>query len=141
MALSSTTHDRRQQLLAELGNLTSIERGSLYEEYREVPDPNGSGSIRLGPYYKHQCWEGGRNRSARVPAQQATALRQDLAQGLQFDAVTRELATLALAESRQRRALNPPAEFDLTAKKNSTPRAKAPSGKKPKRASMPSAPP
>jgi len=132
---SPTISARRQELLTELAELTAIERGTLYEEYREVPDPNGPGTVRRGPYFKHQCWEEGRNRSVRVPAPQADLLRQDLAQGLQFDAVTKELAALALAESRQRRSLSPPAvDSPADGKKNSTPRAKPPSGRKPKRA-------
>lgn len=135
MDTSPTISARRQKLLAELAELTAIERGTLYEEYREVPDPNGPGTVRLGPYFKHQCWEEGRNRSMRIPALQIDSLRQDLAQGLQFDAVTKELATLALAESRQRRSLGPPAvDSPAEGKKNSTPRAKPPGGRKPKRA-------
>lgn len=130
---SLTISARRLKLLAELAEITAIERGTLYEEYREAPDPNGSGTVRLGPYFKHQCWEERRNRSVRVPAPQADLLRQDLAAGLQFDAVTKELATLALAESRQRRSLIEPAvENPAEGKKNSRPRAKPPSGRKPK---------
>ena len=135
---STTPSERIQQLLAELATLTPIERGSLSEEYRTVPGPAGTGTITLGPYFKLQCWENGANRSVRVPQAQVEALRQDLARGVRFDALTQELASLAQAEGRQRRTTptTTPTPAAQTAaaesKKNSTPRAKTPLSKKPK---------
>ena len=68
MTTSPDPESYRNELLAQLAAITSMERGALSEEYREVPAADGRGTLRLGPYFKHQCWEEGRNRSARVPA-------------------------------------------------------------------------
>lgn len=113
---------QRKALLAELTSLTSMERGTLAEEYREHPAPEGPGTIRLGPYFKHQCWEKGRNRSARVPAPCVGMLREDLDNAQRFDELTNRLEELAVENSRARRAaLGAKGEraAGLDAKKNS----------------------
>ena len=38
----------RQAALNKLADITAIERGTLTEEYRERPAPNGKGTVRLG---------------------------------------------------------------------------------------------
>ncbi len=95
---------QREALLAQLGSITTLERGTLAEEFRERPAPEGGGTVRLGPYYKHQCWEGGRNCSRRVPAAEVGRLRQDLQNGEEFDQITTRLAEIAIARGRQERA-------------------------------------
>lgn len=95
---------QRDAVLAKLASVTSMERGTLTEEYREHLAPNGPGTIRSGPYFKHQCWEKGRNRSVRVPAQCVDMLREDLENAQRFDELTARLAGLAVENSRARRA-------------------------------------
>ena len=56
---SSTTANQRKEILAELNDITTMERGTLAEEYRERPALGGQGTVRLCPYFKHQCWEDG----------------------------------------------------------------------------------
>ena len=122
MTTNSDSAAQRKALLAELTSLTSMERGTLTEEYREHPAPEGSGAIRLGPYFKHQCWEKGRNRSARVPASCVGILREDLENAQRFDELTNRLEELAVENSRARRvALSAKGESaaGLDAKKNS----------------------
>ena len=104
MTRNSDTVAQRHALLAQLTSLTTMERGTLSEEYREQPARDGSGTIRLGPYFKHQCWEQGRNRTARVPAPCVEMLREDLENAQRFDQLTAQLAELAIEESRERRA-------------------------------------
>jgi hypothetical protein len=128
---------RRQSLLDELAELISLERGTLGEEYRERPDPKGQGTVRLGPYYKHQCWEKGRNLSRRVPAAEVDQLRQDLHNAQRFDQLTSELSAMAVAESRRRRAAlaegsGPLDQRGHDRKKNSKPRRSRNATKKPK---------
>lgn len=114
----------RQALLDELASLTTIERGSLFEEFRQRAAPDGSDPIILGPYFKFQVWAEGKNHSSRVPAHEVEALRQDLENGKRFAEVTSELAGLAIAQSReQRKAITPKAALasgqELFEKKNS----------------------
>jgi hypothetical protein len=64
---------RRQQILEEMGQIECMEKGRLSEEYREKHKDGEL--VQLGPYYKHQCWENGRNASRRVPAAEVERLR------------------------------------------------------------------
>lgn len=111
----------RQAALGKLADITAIERGTLTEEYRERPAPDGKGTVRHGPYFKHQCWENGKNRSVRVPSGQVAQVREHLENGHRFDELTAHLAQLAIEESRTRRA-DPSAasvSADIASKKNS----------------------
>jgi len=94
----------RQSALAELASLTSIEFGTLSETQRAKPSSDGTDVVRRGPYFRHQCWENGRNRSTYIPPEQIGALRQDLENGRRFQQITGELATAAIQQSRARRA-------------------------------------
>lgn len=114
------THAKRQAALSELAALNSIERGTLREEYREMPSSDGRGILRRGPYFKHQCWENGRNRSVRVPSGQVPQLRADIENGRRFDVLTAHLADLAIAQGRAQRAAETSAPAGIAAKKNST---------------------
>ncbi len=65
---------RRNEILMEMTKIETMEKGRLTEEYREkVQDGK---SERLGPYYKHQRWEAGRNLSRRVPIGEVEHLRE-----------------------------------------------------------------
>ena len=138
MAPSNTPPPKsRQALLDELASLTSIERGTLFEEFRQRAAPDGSDPIILGPYFKFQVWAEGKNHSSRVPAHEVEALRQDLANGKRFAEVTSELAGLAIAQSReQRKAITPEAALasgkELLEKKTpgAVPRGKVPGNRK-----------
>jgi len=65
--------ERRAAVLAEMASITRMEKGRLTAEHREVK--RDGKTLRLGPYYKHQRWENGRNLSKRVPAKDAEALK------------------------------------------------------------------
>ena len=96
--------DLRQSALRELASLTSIEFGTLSETYRNRPSPDGCGSVRRGPYVKHQCWENGKNRSTYIRPEQVDSLRQDLENGRRFQEITAQLASAAIQQSRTRLA-------------------------------------
>ncbi len=126
-----TSENQRKEILAELNDITTMERGTLAEEYRERPAPDGQGAVRLGPYFKHQCWEDGRNRSRRVPVAEVEALSADLDNAQRFEALTSELANLAIAEGRVKRgALATNARSEV--KKNSGKKASGKGTAKPK---------
>ncbi len=63
-----------QAVLGEMATLTRMERGTLSEEYRTGACAPGADPVRLGPFYRHQLWEGGRNVSRRVPPEQVPGL-------------------------------------------------------------------
>ena len=136
--MTSTSHANptRQAALAGLASLTTIERGTLTEEYREQPSPDGHGTVRRGPYFKHQCWEHGGNRSVRVPSEQVAQLRQDIENGRRFDRLTEHLASLAIEQGRAQRTA---AVTDIAAKKNSRRSASRKDTAKPKPSSRRSA--
>jgi len=124
---STHSTDPRQPLLDQLAELSTMERGTLAEEYRERPASEGGGTVRLGPYFKHQCWENGRNMSRRVPAVEVDHLREDLQNAQRFDQIISKLASLAIDEGRiQRSALRelaqPQPAKEQESKKNSSKR-------------------
>jgi hypothetical protein len=126
----------RSQLLAQLASLTSFDFGTLAEEFREVPDPEGEGTLRRGPYFKHQRWQNKKNHSSRVPAQCVDALREQLQKGQQFDTITQQLRDHGIASARAERqvlveqgAVSPEIH---SAKKNSKKNASKPATQKPK---------
>ena len=119
---SSHYQSLREAILAELASINTMERGTLAEEYREVPNPEGSGTIRKGPYFKHQCWENKKNRSKRITAQEAPLLREDLENGRLFTQLIEQLTELNIANGRERRQTlaHTESQVDGDVKKNST---------------------
>ena len=67
---------KRQSLLEQMGEIDTMHRGRLSEEYRERNE-NGQ-TVRRGPYYKYQEWTNGRNKSRRVKADEVEALREGI---------------------------------------------------------------
>ncbi len=129
MTKPDPAHDR-PALLQQMAQLQSMERGTLSEEYRERPDGAG-GTVRLGPYFKHQVWEAGANQSRRVPAEEVPALRQDLENHQRFAALAEAYAELTVQETRTRRA-QVKAGADPEAKKNSRNKVRTKTSAKPK---------
>ena len=134
---SSHYQSQREAILSELASITTIERGTLAEEYREVPNPTGSGTIKKGPYFKHQCWENKKNRSKRIAAQEVPMLREDLENGQLFNQLIEQLTELNIANARKRRQTLTPSESqaDCDAKKNSINKLSLKNTGKPKRSS------
>jgi hypothetical protein len=106
--------NNRETVLEMLAGITAIERGTLTEEHRERPGSDGGGPVRRGPYFKHQCWENGRNRSVRIPPGQVALLREHLENGRRFDELALQLARHAIEEGRaQRLALSSATVADI----------------------------
>jgi|GEM_PF-986869 len=136
MSDTSSSPSHRDEILASLAKINAIELGTLKEEYRERPTSDGKGVVRNGPYYKHQCWENGANRSSRIPADQVDLLRGHLEQGEEFQRLVAELTTFAIAEGREQRAASAqkpgPRGADPGSKKNSGKQASKKNTAKPK---------
>lgn len=90
---------RRRQILQQMASIEHMEKGRLTEEYRES-FKNGKVE-RLGPYYKYQRWEDGRNLSRRVPTDQAQQLRNAVEGYHQFEALAKEYADITIAMTRE----------------------------------------
>jgi hypothetical protein len=140
MTTTSDSNTARTAILAQLGSITAIARGTLAEEFRERPASEGSGTVRLGPYFKHQVWEGGRNISSRIPASCVDRLRGQMDDAKRFDSLVAQLAALAIAEGAAQRAALAPLSVDADAKKNSAKHASRNATARPKHGSTPSSP-
>jgi hypothetical protein len=90
---------RREQILKEMAGIECMEKGRLTPEYRE--SVREGQKVLLGPYYKHQCWEGGHNKSRRVPVEDAEALGQAVEGYQRFTALAQEYADLTIAMTRE----------------------------------------
>lgn len=126
-----------QTLLDQIAAISTMERGKLTEEFRTRPAADGTGTICLGPYFKLQAWERGRNSSRRVPAEEVPALREDLANFERFNELTGALAEEIISRTRGMRrpgaaSRETPA---ITAKKNSTKKPARKGMARPKRSS------
>ena len=138
---TSPLQSNRQILLDQIASITTMQPGTLAEEWRERPDPNGTGIRRVGPYYKHQVWRDGRNISRRVTAAEAPQLREDIDNARRYEQLTGELAALNIENTLKLRASEAEVGESAESKKNSRPkpgrnasRKPKPSSKKPKSA-------
>jgi len=137
---SPSSEAARQSLLDQIAAITTMQPGTLAEEWREHPDPKGGGTVRLGPYFKHQVWKDGRNASRRVPTDEAAQLREDIDNAKRFEQLTDDLARLNIEHTLFLRTAQTDTPDSAEGKKNSTrkqpakgsPRPK-PSSRRPKR--------
>lgn len=101
---------RRQQILVEMAQIDTMEKGRLSEEYRDSYK-NGK-PVRLGPYYKHQRWENGKNLSRRIPVAQAEGLREAVEGYHRFKALAEEYSDLTVEATRcMKQGKKKPASF------------------------------
>ena len=124
-----------QSLLDQIAAIATMERGKLTAEYRTRPSPGGAAPVRLGPCYKLQAWENGRNLSRRVPAAEVPALQEDLANYERLSALTGAFAEATIARTRALRQSAAASTGDASAaatKKNSAKKPAAKGAAKPK---------
>jgi hypothetical protein len=117
--------EQRQVIFQKMARIEQMEYGSLKAEFRPGADPGHS----LGPYYKHQVWQEGKNQSQRVAGPRAEQLRKAVEGRQQFEQLARQCIELTVQHTR---ATQPATD----AKKNSKRR----SARKPPRKPMPSSP-
>ena len=111
------TEPRKQQaqILQAMGAITRMRRGHLTEQYNRKQSADGTERC-WGPYYTLQAWVGGKNRSARIPAEVAPQVRQDLDSYAaitelteRYVAVAERLAQTEVADSKKKpRRSRPP---------------------------------
>ena len=141
MSSNSSHQSHRKSLLDQIAAITTMQSGTLAEEWRERPDPDAAGTRRIGPYYKHQVWRDGRNISRRVPAAEAAQLREDIDNAKLYEELTGELARINIECTLQLRSANDGSGESAESKKNSRPKRvrsaspkQKPLSRKPKRA-------
>ena len=91
--------EKRKQILEQMAQIECMEKGRLSEEYREKHKDGEM--VRLGPYYKHQCWENGRNVSRRVPVPEVERLREGVDGYHQFRELADEFVEVTVEMSRK----------------------------------------
>src|ERR1035441_9650846 len=90
---------QRTHLMHQMASLQSMEPGSLKAEYRASPADGQTGQV--GPYYKHQVWQNGRNVSRRISAEEAPGLQTAIANRQRFEALAAQFVELTVAHTRQ----------------------------------------
>ena len=117
----TSLQSQREQILRQLAQFDSMEYGSLRIEHRSA---KGGGTT--GPYYQHQVWVHRKNRSQRIPAAEAPALQEALANRQRAEALFQEYIALTVQATRRR------TDDETSAKKNAR-SWRRPSLRKPKR--------
>jgi hypothetical protein len=131
-ASKSTAGESREQIIARIASIATMQPGTLTEEYRQGAIGEDGKPVRLGPYFKLQVWRDGANRSSRVPASQAEFWREDIDNYHTFDQLCGQLAELNIEHTRALRAAQMPAADPGESKKNSTRKQTGKSSPKPK---------
>jgi len=89
--------EQRQVIFQKMAQIDQMEYGSLKAEYRTGADPDHP----LGPYYKYQVWQQGRNHSERVAGPRAEQLRNAVEGRQQFEQLAQECIQLTVQHTRQ----------------------------------------
>lgn len=98
----------REQILERIADISTMQPGTLTEEYRDGAIDKDGKRTRLGPYLKLQVWRDGANRTIRVPASQAQVWREDIGNYQEFNDLCRQLAELNIEHTRTLRAAQMP---------------------------------
>ena len=85
----------KHQLLQQITAIPAMERGKLSAySFKER-------SGHSGPYHKLQSWQGGKNLTRYVPADELPAVQAALEGYAQYQQLTQQYAELVIAETRQ----------------------------------------
>ena len=88
--------EQRQVILQQMAQIDRMEYGSLKAEYRPGVDPTHP----LGPYYKYQVWQAGKNHSERVAGPRAQELRKAVEGRQQFEQLAEQCIELTVQHTR-----------------------------------------
>lgn len=85
----------KQQILQQIAAIAAMERGKLSAySFKER-------SAHSGPYHKLQSWQGGKNLTRYVRADELPALQAALEGYARYQRLTQQYAELVIAETRQ----------------------------------------
>jgi len=102
-------------IFAQLGSITASARGALAEHVRDRRVSGGTGTMRLGPDFKHQIRDCGRKVSTRIPAFCMEKLRGQKEEAKRLDALAAPIAFIAISEDAALRAAFAPKNHDAHA--------------------------
>lgn len=128
--MANQTTSQINETIALIASIQSMERGKLSEVYRE--SKRGRKTVRLGPYYKLQVWENGKNHTRHIPSGQVERLKKDLLNHEEFTRLVNSLEETIISNTRKLRASDSKPLDDRDAKKNSTKKASSRNTTKPK---------
>ena len=95
MLVTHMNTSTKQQILLQIAAIPAMERGKLSAySFRER-------SSHSGPYYKLQSWQGGKNLTRYVPADELPAVQSALEGYARYQQLTQQYAELVMAETRQ----------------------------------------
>lgn len=98
--MNMNLHNESKAIIEELASIKHMERGKLTSEYRTRTNPDGK-EISLGPYYKHQAREDGKNKSRRIPAKDVPIIEQDIASYQKFKSLVSTLENTIITKTRE----------------------------------------
>lgn len=128
--MANQTTSQTNEIIALIASIQSMERGNLSEVYREVK--RGRDTVRLGPYYKLQIWEDGKNRTRHIPLTEVEMLKKNLANHEEFTRLVNSLEETIISNTRKLRASDSNSSEVMAAKKNSTKKVVSKNTTKPK---------
>lgn len=87
------TQPTAESLLNQMAQIRRMDRGTIHV-LRQGPQ---------GPYYNHQCYEGGKNVSRYLPTDQVSELKQAIEGYHQFEQLSAQYVDLVVARTRAER--------------------------------------
>lgn len=97
----TVTASKIQDIIEQISNINSMERGKLTEFYRTQPGTKGGRDLQFGPYYKLQTWENGKNITRHIPSSDVPALKRALANHDEFSKLMGALEKTIITETRK----------------------------------------
>jgi len=85
---------RRAEIIGQLGQIRSMELGTLNEQMLPVRHKGSPEPVMRGPYYVLARWVDGKTRSRRVAKDELEQVRHDVDNRKQFDALCAEFKEL-----------------------------------------------
>ena len=95
---------RRQAILKKMGELRTMRRGTVSEQFLNVPHKGQAQPVRRGPYYLWQYWEQGVPKRQRLHAgAQVESVRKEVAAYKEFERLCKEYVSVAEALAQEQR--------------------------------------
>ncbi len=95
---------RRQAILKKMGELRTMRRGTVSEQFLNVRHKGQARPVRRGPYYLWQYWEGGMPKRQRLHAgAEVESARKEVAAYKEFELLCKEYVSVAEALAAEER--------------------------------------
>lgn len=89
---------QRQDTLKKMGRIRTMRRGTVSEQFLDVPHRGQAEPVRCGPYYLWQYWEHGKPKRQRLcTAPEVAAARQEVTAHREFEQLCERYVGIAEA--------------------------------------------